>query len=315
MPAWLRGERRVLAEAVAAGLVVGAVHLLFRLSSEFLVGALNDDGVYVTLGKAIAEGAGYRSIHLVGAPVQVKYPPGFPLLLAIPWRLAGSLGAVRATVAVLNLAAAGAPAVARGRPVCRGAARAPDRVGNTARGVDRARTRVFLSRGVVLPSLAGGEWACGAACLPGEDDRRERRRVRAQAGELPFLEPGHRRLHRWPRHCRRGGGVRAPAARAHGPRAHGPRRVRPHVAVALRPGAPPAPASAVPRPAGGDHNGRGYSPLSREGEVAPAGHPRPRHAGRVLASGATPRGRRAGLADRRAATSSGSVADPHPRRA
>ncbi len=110
VPAWLRGERRFLAEAVVAGLVVGAVHLLFRLSSEFLVGALNDDGVYVTLGKAIAEGAGYRSIHLVGAPVQVKYPPGFPLLLAIPWTLAGSLGAVRATVAVLNLGATAAAA-------------------------------------------------------------------------------------------------------------------------------------------------------------------------------------------------------------
>src|SRR5207245_11157904 len=104
------GARRFLAEAIVACLVVGAVHLLFRLSSEFLVGALNDDGVYVTLGKAIAEGAGYRSIHLVGAPVQVKYPPGFPLLLAIPWRLAGSLGAVRASVAVLNRAATAAAA-------------------------------------------------------------------------------------------------------------------------------------------------------------------------------------------------------------
>ncbi|HEY6207502.1 MAG TPA: hypothetical protein VIW28_00455 [Gemmatimonadales bacterium] len=110
VPAWIGGERRVLAEAVVAGLVVGAVHLLFRLSSTFLVGALNDDGVYVTLGKAIAEGAGYRSIHLVGAPVQVKYPPGFPLLLAIPWTLAGSLSAVRATIAVLNLAATAAAA-------------------------------------------------------------------------------------------------------------------------------------------------------------------------------------------------------------
>jgi hypothetical protein len=103
--AWLRGERRFLAEAVAVGLVVIAVHLLFRLSARFLVGALNDDGVYVVLGKAIAEGAGYRSIHLVGAPVQLRYPPGLPLLLAIPWALGGSLAAVRATVAVLNLLA------------------------------------------------------------------------------------------------------------------------------------------------------------------------------------------------------------------
>jgi hypothetical protein len=97
--------RRWALEAVAAGVLVAVVHVLLRLSAGFLVGALNDDGVYVVLGKAIAQGEGYRSIHLVGAPVQVRYPPGFPLLLAVPWALGGSLGAVRATVAVTNLLA------------------------------------------------------------------------------------------------------------------------------------------------------------------------------------------------------------------
>jgi len=97
--------RRWALEAVGAGVLVAIVHVLCRLSASFLVGALNDDGVYVVLGKAIAEGEGYRSIHLVGAPVHVRYPPGFPVLLAIPWALGGSLGAVRATVAVMNLLA------------------------------------------------------------------------------------------------------------------------------------------------------------------------------------------------------------------
>src|SRR5207253_9997797 len=69
---WARGERRFLAEAVVAGLVVGAVHLLFRLSSEFLVGALNDDGVYVTLGKAIAEGD-RKSTRLNSSHVAISY--------------------------------------------------------------------------------------------------------------------------------------------------------------------------------------------------------------------------------------------------
>lgn len=103
-------NRRLLVEALAVALAVGAIHVLFRLSAGFLVGALNDDGVYVVLGKAIAQGEGYRSIHLVGAPVQVRYPPGLPLLLAVPWALGGSLGAVRATVAVLNLLATAAAA-------------------------------------------------------------------------------------------------------------------------------------------------------------------------------------------------------------
>ncbi len=107
---WLRGERRVLAEAVAVSLLVVVVHVTFRLSAGFLVGALNDDGVYVALGKAIADGMGYRSIHLVGAPLQVRYPPGLPLLLAVPWALGGTLGAVRATVATLHPIVTGAAA-------------------------------------------------------------------------------------------------------------------------------------------------------------------------------------------------------------
>src|SRR5256886_2227427 len=102
--------RRLAVEAAVVGLVVIVGHLLFRLSHEFLIGALNDDAVYVVLGKAIAQGDGYRSIHLVGAPLQVRYPPALPLLLAVPWALAGTLGAVRATVAVLHPIVSGAAA-------------------------------------------------------------------------------------------------------------------------------------------------------------------------------------------------------------
>jgi hypothetical protein len=97
-----RGAHRLVAEAACVGVLVIVVHLLFRLSAGFLVGVLNDDGVYVTLGKAIAQGAGYRSIHLVDAPLHLKYPPGLPLLLAAPWALGGTLAAVQATVAVLH---------------------------------------------------------------------------------------------------------------------------------------------------------------------------------------------------------------------
>lgn len=94
---------RVLREAIYVAVAIGALHVLLRLSSGFLFGVFDDDGVYVSLGKAIAEGAGYRSIHLVGAPLQLRFPPGLPLLLAIPWALGGTLAAVRATVAVANV--------------------------------------------------------------------------------------------------------------------------------------------------------------------------------------------------------------------
>src|SRR5438128_2070041 len=103
-------SRRAVIEAAGVGLVVVVAHLLLRLSGAFAVGALNDDGVYVALGKAIAEGDGYRSIYLAGAPLHLRYPPGFPLLLALPWALSGTLAAVRATVAALHPLVAGAAA-------------------------------------------------------------------------------------------------------------------------------------------------------------------------------------------------------------
>jgi hypothetical protein len=89
-------------EAVLVGLLVVAIHLLASLSSALLVGAVNDDGVYLVLGRALAEGHGYHSAHLVGSPVQVKYPPGFPLVLAFLWRLGGSVEAVQRIVGVLH---------------------------------------------------------------------------------------------------------------------------------------------------------------------------------------------------------------------
>jgi hypothetical protein len=101
-----------MVEAVGVAAVVAVLHVLFRLSSVFPFGVYDDDGVYVTLGKAIAQGDGYRSIHLVGAPLQMRYPPGLPLLLSVPWALGGSIETVRTTVAVVQvLVTAGAAAL------------------------------------------------------------------------------------------------------------------------------------------------------------------------------------------------------------
>src|SRR5438876_9977787 len=86
---------------VIAGLVFVA-HLVLRAADRILVGAFNDDGAYVALGQALAGGVGYRLIYLVGDPVAVKYPPGLPLLIAVPWKLFGTLAGVRATIGLLN---------------------------------------------------------------------------------------------------------------------------------------------------------------------------------------------------------------------
>jgi hypothetical protein len=95
-------SERVLHECVCVFAAIVAAYLLLRGSALFLVGAFNDDGVYVMLGKSLASGTGYRLTYLVGAPVAVKFPPGLPALLAIPWALGGTLAAVRATIGILN---------------------------------------------------------------------------------------------------------------------------------------------------------------------------------------------------------------------
>jgi len=52
------------------------------------VGVFQDDGIYAILGKSLAMGEGYRYINLPGAPYAAHYPPGYPLFLALLWKLA-----------------------------------------------------------------------------------------------------------------------------------------------------------------------------------------------------------------------------------
>jgi len=51
------------------------------------LGLLADDAVYLVSGKSLATGQGYRILSLPDAPIQTKYPPLFPLLLSVVWRL------------------------------------------------------------------------------------------------------------------------------------------------------------------------------------------------------------------------------------
>jgi hypothetical protein len=51
------------------------------------VGGFFDDALYVILAKALATGEGYRYLHLPGAPAATHYPPGYPVFLALLWRI------------------------------------------------------------------------------------------------------------------------------------------------------------------------------------------------------------------------------------
>ncbi len=73
---------------LAAGAIVGAIALMAITSVP--LGVFWDDGVYLIGAKSIATGAGYRFLHLPGAPPAVHFPPLWPALLAVVWKLSPS---------------------------------------------------------------------------------------------------------------------------------------------------------------------------------------------------------------------------------
>ena len=51
------------------------------------VGIMRDDSMYVVLAKSLATGRGFHWIHVPGAPAATHFPPGYPAVLALLWRL------------------------------------------------------------------------------------------------------------------------------------------------------------------------------------------------------------------------------------
>ena len=93
-------------EALAVAALVAVAYLLLRTAPALVAGAFSDDGVYLSLGRALAEGQGFRSVYSVGVPVHLKYPPGLPLLYAVLWWWPGGLTGVQAAAGFLSLVAA-----------------------------------------------------------------------------------------------------------------------------------------------------------------------------------------------------------------
>ena len=81
-----------LAERIGAFAPFLAAALTFAIAASIIalypVGIFHDDGVYLILAKALANGDGYRYLNIPGAPVATHYPPVYPLLLALLWKLA-----------------------------------------------------------------------------------------------------------------------------------------------------------------------------------------------------------------------------------
>lgn len=49
------------------------------------MGFTHDDGVYAVAGKSLAEGKGFKLLHVIGEPGQIKYPFIYPLILSVVW--------------------------------------------------------------------------------------------------------------------------------------------------------------------------------------------------------------------------------------
>ncbi|GMV08219.1 MAG: hypothetical protein AMXMBFR53_44940 [Gemmatimonadota bacterium] len=66
-------------------------------------GVWHDDGVYMLIGKALAQGEGLRYVGVPGDLPAVKFPPLYSSVLAVLWLVLGSVGAVTLSAELLNL--------------------------------------------------------------------------------------------------------------------------------------------------------------------------------------------------------------------
>jgi hypothetical protein len=70
------------AALVVVTLVAGGLFMV-----PLVTGVFHDDGIYVSTAKSLASDQGYRLISLPDTPSQTKYPPLYPTLLSIIWRI------------------------------------------------------------------------------------------------------------------------------------------------------------------------------------------------------------------------------------
>lgn len=74
---------RLVSVALGATVLLAAILTV----TPWPVGAFQDDAIYTVLAKSLATGHGYRLLNLPGEPNATHYPPGYPLVLSVLWRL------------------------------------------------------------------------------------------------------------------------------------------------------------------------------------------------------------------------------------
>lgn len=102
--------------ASLAAAIVGVFALVVALGAitPHPVGPVVDDAMYVILARSLATGQGYRSLNLPGLPPNTHFPPGYPAVLSLLWRVAPDFPANLVVFKLFNavcLAVAAAAAV------------------------------------------------------------------------------------------------------------------------------------------------------------------------------------------------------------
>ena len=96
----------MLIAVAALGLAVG-----MAIIDRAHVGVFHDDAMYVILARALATGHGFRYLNLPGAPIASHFPPGYPAVLSVVWRVAPDFPANVAAFKAVNVACLSASAV------------------------------------------------------------------------------------------------------------------------------------------------------------------------------------------------------------
>src|SRR5579884_2052272 len=78
---------RVGIGAILLGLLIPASLIAWQWRDMPHLGIWHDDAVYWISAKSLATKGQYRLLNLAGTPAQTKYPPLYPLLLSMVWRL------------------------------------------------------------------------------------------------------------------------------------------------------------------------------------------------------------------------------------
>jgi len=68
-------------------ILLGYVYQVERVRPVFFFGQFQDDSIYFTTAKALADGQGYKLVSFPGSPPETKYPIVYSWLLSFVWKL------------------------------------------------------------------------------------------------------------------------------------------------------------------------------------------------------------------------------------